>query len=410
MKKPELLAPAGNLEKLEMAISFGADAVYLGGKSFGLRSGAGNFSQEEMKEGIELAHGKKARVYVAVNVFTHNNDLAALPDYLKELEELNVDGIIVSDPGVFLTARNTVPTLPVHISTQANTTNWAAVGFWQEAGAKRVVLARELSRREICEIRQRSSIELEVFVHGAMCISYSGRCLLSNYLAERNANQGDCAHPCRWKYHLVEEKRPGQYWPVFEDERGTYVFNSKDLCLLQSLPELIDCGIDSFKIEGRMKSAFYVASVVKVYREAIDTIFSDSEKFFQKLPGWQEELLKVSHRGYTTGFFHNKPSKEDQRYSASTYIKNYDFIGVVIDYDSEKQEVLLEQRNRFFVGEEIEFLPPRRPFIKWSLDSIKDDTGAEIESAPHPQQLVTIPVPFRLEPGTIMRRARQEES
>jgi len=409
MKKPELLAPAGNLEKLEMAVRFGADAVYLGGQSFSLRAGADNFSLAEMKRGISFAHENSARVYVAVNIFAHNEDLQGLPAYLKELGGLDIDGIILADPGVFRMAREIIPHIPIHISTQANNTNWSSLLFWQELGAKRVVLARELSLAEIREIKEKTNMELEVFVHGAMCISYSGRCLLSSYLTGRNANKGECAHPCRWKYHLVEEQRPGSYFPVVEEERGTYLFNSKDLCLIQHLPDLITAGVCSLKIEGRMKSAYYIATVVKVYREAIDAYFSSPEKFALS-PEWMEELAKVSHRHYTTGFLFHPPGHEDHRYDTSAYVRDYDFVGIVLGYDREKQEALVEQRNRFFTGDEVEFVPPRGQNLSGKITSMKNELGEHITSAPHPQQHITIPVPFPVEAFSLVRRRVEGEN
>ncbi|MGI6685009.1 MAG: peptidase U32 family protein [Bacillota bacterium] len=404
MNKPELLAPAGNLEKLYMAVRFGADAVYLGGKAFGLRAGAGNFSFSDMAEGIKFAHNHGVKVYVTVNIFAHNEDLEELSEYLLTLKDLDADGIIVSDPGIFRLAKETVPDLPIHISTQANNTNWSSAIFWQEMGAKRIVLARELSLKEIGEIHHRSKIELEVFVHGAMCISYSGRCLLSNYLAGRNANKGDCAHPCRWNYSLVEEKRPGEYFPVVEDERGTYVFNSKDLCLVEHIPDLIQAGVSSFKIEGRMKSSYYLATVVKVYREVIDHYFADPENFSFD-PKWLEELKKVSHRHYTTGFALKKPDQNDHRYDTSSYVRSYDFTGIVLEYLSETGEMVVEQRNHMSVGEKIEILPPKGTFISWEITSMKNDQGEKIDHAPHPRQKVFMPAPKGgVIPYSIIRR------
>ncbi|MGI6712959.1 MAG: peptidase U32 family protein [Bacillota bacterium] len=405
MKKPELLAPAGNFEKLKIAVRFGADAVYLGGKSYSLRSGADNFSLEEMEQGVKYAHAHHAKVYVTLNIFAHNNDLKDLPEYVTNIARLQIDGIIISDPGIFRIIKKISPQIPIHISTQANNTNWSSVLFWQKMGAKRVILARELAIREIEEIHHKTSIELEVFVHGAMCISYSGRCLLSNYLALRNANKGDCAHPCRWKYHLVEEQRPGQYFPVSEDDGGTYIFNSKDLCMIEHLPALMNAGVSSLKIEGRMKSIYYIGTVVKTYREAIDTYFADPEKYYCK-EEWIKELHKVSHRHYTTGFAFEKPSTESQRYSSSAYIRNYDFVGIVLGYDPEKKEAVIEQRNRFFTGDEVEFVPPRGSFLKWRISSMKNEMGEIIDSAPHPQQVILIPVPFPLEKYSLMRRAK----
>ncbi|MGI6629243.1 MAG: peptidase U32 family protein [Bacillota bacterium] len=404
MNKPELLAPAGNLEKLYMGVIFGADAVYLGGKSFGLRAGAGNFSNEEMAEGIKFAHDRGVKVYVTVNIFAHNDDLRGLSFYLETLKDLQADAIIVSDPGIFRLAQKTVPDLPVHISTQANNTNWSTALFWQEMGAKRIVLARELSLREIEEIHKRTEIELEAFVHGAMCISYSGRCLLSNYLTGRNANKGDCAQPCRWSYQLVEEKRPGEYFPVLEDERGSYVFNSKDLCLAEHVPDLIKAGVTSFKIEGRMKSSYYLATVVKVYREIIDT-YSQDPKHFSFKKQWLEELGKVSHRHYTTGFAFKKPGAEDHRYHTSSYARSYDFIGIVKEYLPNTGEMRVEQRNHMSVGDRIEIVPPQGPFISWRINEMKNEEGEAIEHAPHPRQEVIMPAPAGgVPPYSLLRR------
>ena len=332
-KKPELLAPAGTLEKLRMAVLYGADAVYLGGKSFGLRALGGNFSNEELAEAVTFAHAHAAKVYVTVNVYPHDGDLAGLPDYLYYLASIGVDALLVADLGVFSIARETVPELPLHVSTQANTVNSAAVKAWQALGASRVVLARELSIKEIAAIRKNVPVELEMFVHGAMCISMSGRCLLSNYFTGRDSNRGACAQSCRWRYALVEETRPGQYFPIEEDERGTYILNSKDLCLLPHLPELIESGVDSLKIEGRMKSVHYVASVTKAYRMAIDSYFEDPEHFAID-PAWTAELGKVSHRAYTTGFAFHQPTADDQIYGSSSYEQTSEFIGLVRAYDA----------------------------------------------------------------------------
>lgn len=387
-----------------MAVRFGADAVYFAGKSFGLRAGAGNFSYEEMAEGINFAHDHGVKVYVTVNIFAHNADIEEVASYLKVINDLKADGIIVSDPGVFRLAKENTPDLPIHISTQANNTNWSTALFWQEMGAKRIVLARELSLQEIGEIRKQSGIELEAFVHGAMCISYSGRCLLSNYLAGRNANKGDCAHPCRWNYRLVEEKRPGEYFPVVEDEKGTYVFNSKDLCLIEHIPALIQAGVGSFKIEGRMKSAYYVATVVKVYREVIDAYFQDPENFCFEHK-WLAELAKVSHRHYTTGFAYKKPDENDHRYDTSSYVRSFDFIGTVLEYLPETGEMRVEQRNHMSVGEQIEIVPPRGPFISWQITAMKNNLGEHIEHAPHPKQEVLMPAPKGgVKPYSLIRR------
>ena len=325
MKKPELLAPAGNLEKLMTAIDFGADAVYLGGNKLNLRAFANNFDSEELKAGIEYAHTRGKRVYVTLNVFPHNEDLEGLEEYLLELYNLGVDAIIVSDPGIIMTAREVVPHLEIHLSTQANNVNWKAAKFWYNQGIKRIVLARELSIEEVRETKDKipEDMEIEAFVHGAMCMSYSGRCLLSNYIVGRDSNRGQCAQPCRYKYYLMEEKRPGELYPIIEDDRGTYIMNSKDLCMIEHIPELVEAGIDSFKIEGRMKSMFYVASVTKAYREAIDTYFKSPEEFKFK-DRWMDYLMKPSHRKYFTGFYLGEKYK--QVYDCSAYEKNSNII------------------------------------------------------------------------------------
>lgn len=403
MKKPELLAPAGNMEKLKMALLYGADAVYLGGKSFGLRAFGGNFSRQELAEAMAFAHNLGKRVYVTVNIFSHNSDLAALPNYLQFLEEIQADGILVADLGVFSLAKRYAPGVELHVSTQANSTNWAAVNAWAELGASRVVLARELSMHEISEIRRRCPVELEMFVHGAMCISYSGRCLMSNYLAERDANRGSCAQPCRWNYALMEEKRPGQYFPVVEDERGTYIFNSKDMCLLPYLPDVLTSGVDSLKIEGRMKSVHYAASVVKAYREAIDSYFADPDAFCVR-QAWLEELDKVSHRAYTTGFYYGRPTERDQIYGTSSYIQTSDFVGLVLDYEEKMGLAVVEQRNNMKLGQEIEVFQPKLPGYRQVLARMYDAEGTAIDVAPHPQQIVKIPMEQPVEPYAILRR------
>ncbi len=403
MGKPELLAPAGNPEKMRMALRYGADAVYLGGKEFGLRAFGGNFSREDLAEGIAFAHGIGKKVYVTVNIFPHNSDLERLPDYLGFLSEARADALLVADLGVFMMARDIVPEMELHVSTQANTTNWATVESWQRLGAKRVVLARELSLTEIREIRRKCPVELEMFVHGAMCISYSGRCLMSNYFTGRDANRGSCAQACRWKYHLVEEKRPGQYIPVLEDERGTYIFNSKDLCLLPHIREVMESGVDSFKIEGRMKSVHYVASVVKAYRMAIDACFSEGDAFKIRQE-WLEELEKVSHRPYTTGFCFHQPSGEDQIYGTSSYVQTSDFVGLVLEYDERTGLALVEQRNNMKRGQEIEVFQPTGELFRQELAEMYDEDGEPIEVAPHPQQLVRIRMEHAVEPFSILRR------
>ena len=403
MKKPELLAPAGNMEKLKMALLYGADAVYLGGKAFGLRAFGGNFTNEELQEAVDFAHKLGKKIYVTVNIFPHNSDIAKLPAYLTFLNEIKVDAILVADLGVFTLAKEYAPDVELHISTQANNTNWAAVNAWAELGASRVVLAREMSLEEIKEIREKCSVELEMFVHGAMCISYSGRCLMSNYLTGRDANRGSCAQPCRWNYALVEEKRPGQYFQVLEDERGTYIFNSKDMCLLPYLPDVIASGVDSLKIEGRMKSVHYAASVVKAYREAIDSYFAAPEQFEVKKE-WVEELDKVSHRAYTTGFYYGRPTEKDQIYGTSSYTQTSDFVGLVLDYDEKTGFATVEQRNNMKVGQEIEIFQPHLAGYRQILQEMYNDEGEAIQVAPHPQQIVKIRMDKPVEPYGILRR------
>lgn len=402
MKKPELLAPAGNLEKLKMALLYGADAVFLGGKAFGLRAFGGNFTEDEIKEGVEFAHHLHKKVYVTVNIYPHNSDFERLPAYLRYLEAIEVDAILVADLGVFTIAREVAPKLPVHISTQANNTNWISVNAWGKMGATRVVLARELSLGEITEIREKCAVELEMFVHGAMCISYSGRCLLSNYFTGRDANRGSCAQSCRWKYSLVEEKRPGEYFPVLEDERGTYIFNSKDMCLLPHLAAVLESGVDSLKIEGRMKSVHYAASIVKVYRLAIDSYF-DNPAAFTIREEWLEELQKVSHRAYTTGFYLNKPDMDDQIYGSSSYTQTSDFVGLVLSYDPVTKYATIEQRNNMKLGQEIEIVQPKGNTFVQKLSEMLDDLGNRIEVAPHAQQKIKIAMQEPVEPYAMLR-------
>lgn len=404
MKKPELLAPAGNMEKLKMACIYGADAVFLAGKQFGLRAFSDNFTLVEMAEAVQFAHGMGKKVYVTVNMYPHNNDLIELPRYLRNIRNCGVDGVIVADPGVFRLVQDTIPDMPIHISTQANSTNWSSVRFWESLGASRVVLARELSLREITEIKRSSKAELEVFVHGAMCISYSGRCLLSNYLTKRDSNRGECAQPCRWKYRLVEEKRPNDFFPIMEDDNGTYIFNSKDLCLFERLPELIKCGVDSFKIEGRMKSVHYVATVVNAYRRAIDAYFADPEGYAPKQE-WLGELLKVSHRDYTEGFYEHKTTEEDQIYGTSSYQQTHDFIGLVKEASGTDGYAVVEQRNNMKVGETIEVFQPTGETFTQVLTHMFDENGEEITVAPHPQQIVRIRFDKPVEAFSMLRRA-----
>lgn len=388
MRKPELLAPAGNLEKLKTAIDFGADAVYLGGSKLNLRAFADNFGVEEIKDGIKYAHDRGKKVYVTLNVFPHNEDLEGLEDYLRELYSLNVDAVIVSDPGIIMTAREVVPELELHLSTQANNVNYKSALFWHKQGIKRIVLARELGLEQIKEIREKlpEDCELEAFVHGSMCMSYSGRCLLSNYMTGRDANRGECAQPCRYKYHLVEEKRPGEYFPVYEDEKGTYIMNSKDLCMIEYIPELVNSGISSFKIEGRMKSAFYVAVVTKAYREAIDAYWNNAAeyKFNNK---WIDDLEKVSHRQYHTGFYFGKAR---QVYESSSYIRNYDIVGIVREYDKASGRAVIEQRNKVFEGDKVSVLRSQGEDFEITLKDMRNTEGSKIEAAPVAQMLYTI--------------------
>ena len=404
MKKPELLAPAGNMEKLKMACIYGADAVFLAGKQFGLRAFSDNFTLVEMAEAVQFAHRMGKKVYVTVNMYPHNSDLIELPRYLRSIRNCGVDGVIVADPGVFRMVQDTIPDMPIHISTQANSTNWSSVRFWEDLGASRVVLARELSLREMTEIRRSCKAELEVFVHGAMCISYSGRCLLSNYLTQRDSNRGQCAQPCRWKYNLVEEKRPNEFFPIMEDDNGTYIFNSKDLCLFERLPELIACGIDSFKIEGRMKSVHYVATVVNAYRRAIDAYFADPQGY-QPKQEWLDELLKVSHRDYTEGFYEHKTTEEDQIYGTSSYQQTHDFVGLVKTATDADGYATVEQRNNMKVGETIEVFQPNNETFTQVLTTMFDENGEEIAVAPHPQQIVRIKFDRPVEPFAMIRRA-----
>lgn len=405
-KKIELLAPAGSLETLRIAVLYGADAVYIGGGSYGLRAKAKNFTPEEMKQGIDFAHSHGVKVYVTANIFAHNEDFNEMSQYFTLLSEMGVDALIIADPGVFSIARSVVPDMEIHISTQANNTNYHTAKFWANQGAQRIVIARELSSSEIREIHNNlpESIELEAFVHGAMCMSYSGRCLLSNYMTHRDANHGECAQPCRWRYHVVEETRPGEYMPIEENERGTYIYNSRDLCMIEYIPELIDCGIYSFKIEGRMKTPLYVATVVKAYREAIDTYLNDPAAFEDKKNYFLEEVGKASHREFSTGFYHHKPTSEDQTYTHNSYVRNYDFSGMVIDYDKETKLVTVEQRRKFSVGETVEILLPNKPFISCTITEMWNENGESIASAPHPKQIVRFKVDAEMSLPAILRK------
>ena len=407
MNKVELLAPAGSLEKLKTAILFGADAVYCGGLNFGLRAGADNFTVEELKAGIEFAHQRDKKVYMTLNMIPHNEELAQLPEYIEQIKELNLDALIISDPGVFAFVKEEMPEMEIHISTQANNVNWASALFWAEQGAERIILARELSRDEVREIAEKTAgkIELEYFVHGAMCISYSGRCLLSNYFVGRDANKGDCAQSCRWKYHLVEEKRPGEYYPIAENDEGTFIMNSRDLNLAEEIPELIEMGLSSLKIEGRMKSVHYAATVVNTYRQLIDQYYEDP-KNFEPDPKLLAELRKISHRDYTKGFYYGKPGAEGQRYESSSYLRTYDFMGVIKDYDAAKQEAVVEVRNKIFKGDQLELIVPGRKTFTINAAYLINEEGKEIEAAPHPKQLIKIPISSEIPAGSLLRRKK----
>ncbi len=387
MRKPELLIPASSLEVLKTAVLFGADAVYIGGESFGLRAKAKNFSAEEMKQGIAFAHAYGVRVHVTANILAHNNDLDGAETYFYELKEMKPDALIIADPGMFMLAKKICPEIEIHISTQANNTNYMTYLFWHGLGAKRVVSARELSLDEIKEIRSRipDDMEIESFIHGAMCISYSGRCLLSSYFTGRDANQGACTHPCRWKYAVMEESRPGEYLPVYENERGTYIFNSKDLCMIEHIPEMVDAGIDSFKIEGRMKTALYVATVARTYRKAIDDYFTSEETYRANMDWYRSEISKCTYRQFTTGFYFGKPDENTQIYDSNTYVNEYVFLGM-IEAVSDDGRVRIEQKNKFSVGDHIEIMKPCGENVEVQVLSLTTDEGEKVESAPHPQQ------------------------
>ncbi|QHQ63768.1 U32 family peptidase [Anaerocolumna sedimenticola] len=405
MKKPELLIPASNLEVLKTAVIYGADAVYIGGEMYGLRAKAKNFSLEDMKEGIDFAHSYGKKVYVTANITAHNEDLSGVSRYFEELKEIKPDAIIISDPGVFEIAREIVPEIDIHISTQANNVNYGTYRFWHRMGASRVVSARELSLEEIKGIRENipCDLEIETFVHGAMCIAYSGRCLLSNYFTGRDANRGACTHPCRWKYYLTEETRPGEYLPVEENERGTYIFNSKDLCMIEYIPELVQAGIDSFKVEGRMKTALYVASVARTYRKAIDDFFESPELYRKNIPYYKEEISKCTYRQFTTGFFFGKPNEEAQIYDNNTYIKEYTYLGI-LNGINESGLYELEQRNKFSVGEEIEVMKPDGRNLTVIVKKITDGDGNEMESCPHPKQKIFVDFGIQLDRNDLLRR------
>ena len=407
-RKLELLIPASNLEVLKVAVMYGADAVYIGGEAFGLRAKAKNFSLEDMKEGIEFAHARDCKVYVTANILAHNYDLDGARQYFEELKEVGPDALIISDPGMFTIAKEVWPEVDIHISTQANNTNYMTYQFWWKQGATRVVSARELSLKEIKEIREHIPYEMEIesFMHGAMCISYSGRCLLSSFMAGRDANRGECTHPCRWKYSVVEEQRPGEYMPVYENERGTYIFNSKDLCMIEHIPEMLDAGIDSFKIEGRMKTALYVATVARTYGLAIDEFLQDPELYKSRIPFYKSEISKCTYRQYTTGFFFGKPNENTQIYDTNTYVKEYTYLGIV-GAKNEQGLYSIEQRNKFSVGEQIEVMKSDGSNLTVTVKRITDENGTDMESAPHPKQKLFIDLGVELDEFDILRRKEE---
>lgn len=410
MRELELLIPAGSLDVLKTAVIYGADAVYIGGEAFGLRAKAKNFTKEDMKEGIAFAHERGVKVYVTANILAHNEDLPGVEEYFEEMKEVRPDALIISDPGVFAIARKILPDMELHVSTQANNTNYGTFLFWYNQGAKRVVTARELSLQEIKEIRDRipEDMEIESFIHGAMCISYSGRCLLSNYFVGRDANQGACTHPCRWKYSVVEETRPGEYMPVYENERGTYIFNSKDLCMIEHIPEMIEAGIDSFKIEGRMKTALYVATVARTYRKAIDDYLESPEKYRANMEWYKAEIGKCTYREFTTGFYFHKPDATTQIYDSNTYVKNYTYIGTV-ETVFEDGSFQMEQKNKFTVGETIEIMKPDGRNLAVTVEEIRNEEGEQMESAPHPKQILRVRLSETPKAYDILRRSEQNE-
>lgn len=410
MNRPEILAPASNLEVLKTAVIYGADAVYIGGEMYGLRAKAKNFSLEDMKEGIDFAHKYGKKVYVTANITAHNRDLSGVEDYFTELKEIKPDALIISDPGVFSIAKKICPEIDIHISTQSNNVNYMTFRFWKEQGATRVVTARELSVKEIKEIHENipSDLEIETFVHGAMCISYSGRCLLSNYFTGRDANLGACTHPCRWKYHIVEEKRPGEYLPIEENERGTYIFNSKDLCMIEHIPELIDAGIDSFKIEGRMKTALYVAVVSRTYRQAVDDYLKDPKVYEKNIPHYKDEISRCTYRQFTTGFFFGPTSHETQIYDSNTYVSEYTYLGTVEDVKDGR--ALFSQRNKFSVGESLEVMKPSGENIVVTVKALYDEDMKPVESCPHPKQKIWLEADADFSQYDILRRKEIAES
>ena len=409
MKRPELLVPASSLEVLKVAVIFGADAVYIGGEAFGLREKAKNFSMDDIREGIAFAHAHNVKVYITANILAHNADLEGVRGYFEELKEVGPDALIISDPGVFMIAREVCPEIDIHVSTQANNTNYATFNFWYQQGARRVVTARELSLVELKQIRENipDDLEMETFIHGAMCISYSGRCLLSTYFTGRDANHGACTHPCRWKYSIVEETRPGEYMPVYENERGTFIFNSKDLCMIEHIPEMFDTGVDSYKIEGRMKTALYVATVARTYRKALDDYMEDPELYKKSMPWYLDQISNCTYRQFTTGFFFGKPDEDAQIYDSNTYVKEYTYLGIVGEQNADGL-YRIEQRNKFSVGEVIEVMKPDGQNIEVTVQKILNEEGEAMESAPHPKQVLYIDLGHTLEQYDILRRKEEE--
>ncbi len=404
--KIEILAPAGNLQKLKVAIEYGADAVYIGGNKYGLRAKSKNFTNEELVEGIKYAHDRNVKVYLTANIFANNKEFNGMDKYFKEIEQIGIDAIIVADPGIYNIAKQAVPDMEIHISTQANVTNYHGVNFWASLGAKRVVLARELSAKEIKEIRENvdSEIDIETFVHGSMCMAYSGRCLLSNYILNRDANKGVCANVCRWEYNLVERNRPNEAMPIFEDERGTYIYNSKDLCTIELIPTLVDAGINSFKIEGRRKSEYYLATIVKIYKEALNDYLEDPKLYESKKEYYLGELRKTSHRDFTTGFYLGNPDENSHVYESNSYIRNYDFCAIVLDYDNETKLATIEQRNKFVVGDELEHFSTEGNFNKIIINEMYNEDGEKVDSAPHPQQILKVKVDIPMKKYDFIRK------
>lgn len=404
MKKIELLAPAGDLNKLYTAIDYGADAVYLGGESFGLRKASKNFSIENIKKGVEYAHERGKKVHVTMNIIPHEDDIVGVEEYAEQLEEIGVDAVIVSDPGMFMRIKEAT-NLPIHISTQGSVTNSSTVNFWAKMGAERVVLARELSLEEVRKIVNEvgNKIEIETFAHGAMCMAYSGRCLLSNYMTGRDSNQGDCSQACRYKYYLVEEKRPGEYFPIEEYEEGSFILNSKDLSMIEHIDDLIQSGVASLKIEGRVKSEYYLATVIRSYRMAIDSYYENPKnyKFDSSL---LDEIKKVSHRDFTTGFFYGKANEDSQVYTDNSYIRGYDFVGIVLEYDKNTKLAKIEQRNRIFKGESVEIFGPYVKHFTQKLEYMTDEKGNEIEVANKAKQIFYLKLDKDVEPGYLLRK------